>query len=90
MHQRGRKLKVELIEDGGEPQCAADVQAWDFGWQIYYFYEQPFMVTPKSKLRITCTYDTRESASEPVLPPGWGTQNEMCLAGLFIVPNVTP
>ena len=88
MHQRGRKLKVELIEDGGEPQCAADVQAWDFGWQIYYFYEQPFMVTPKSKLRITCTYDT-QSASEPVLP-GWGTQNEMCLAGLFIVPNVTP
>lgn len=86
MHQRGRKLKVELIEDGGAPQCAADVQAWDFGWQIYYFYDQPLPLTPKSKLRITCDYDT-QSAQSPVLP-GWGTQNEMCLAGLFVVPNM--
>ena len=86
MHQRGRKLKVELIEDGGAPQCAADVQAWDFGWQLYYFYDQPLPLTPKSKLRITCEYDTSDAAS-PVLP-GWGTQNEMCLAGLFVVPNL--
>lgn len=88
MHQRGRKLKVELIEGGGAPQCAADVQRWDFNWQLYYFYEQPLALTTKSKLRITCEYDT-QSANEPVLP-GWGTQNEMCLAGLFIVPNVAP
>lgn len=88
MHQRGRKLRVELVEAGGEPQCAADVQRWDFGWQLYYFYEQPIPLTTKSVLRITCEYDT-QSASEPVLP-GWGTQNEMCLAGLFIVPHADP
>ena len=88
MHQRGRKLRVDLIEDGGAPQCTADVQRWDFNWQLYYFYDQPIPLTTKSKLRITCEYDT-QSATEPVLP-GWGTQNEMCLAGLFIVPNVTP
>lgn len=88
MHQRGRKLRVDLVEDGGAPMCAADVQRWDFNWQLYYFYEQPIALTAKSVLRITCEYDT-QSASEPVLP-GWGTQNEMCLAGLFIVPNVTP
>ncbi len=86
MHQRGRKLKIELIEDGGAPQCAADVQAWDFAWQLYYFYDQPLSLTAKSKLRITCEYDT-QSADTPVLP-GWGTQNEMCLAGLFVVPNM--
>ncbi len=86
MHQRGRKLKVELIEGSDAPQCAADVQAWDFGWQIYYFYDKPLPLTTKSKLRITCEYDTRD-AKTPVLP-GWGTQNEMCLAGLFVVPNL--
>ncbi len=85
MHQRGRKLRVELIEDGGAPQCAADVKAWDFNWQLFYFYDQPLPLTPKSTLRITCEYDT-QSATEPVLP-GWGTQNEMCLAGIFIVPK---
>lgn len=88
MHQRGRKLKVELLEDGGPPQCAADVQSWDFNWQLYYFYKDPVPLTTKSLLRITCEYDT-QSAADPVLP-GWGTQNEMCLAGLFIVPNPSP
>lgn len=85
MHQRGRKLTVELIEGDAAPQCAADVQQWDFDWQLYYFYDQPLPLTTNSKLRITCDYDTR-GATEPILP-GWGTQNEMCLAGVFIVPD---
>ncbi|MCY1013882.1 hypothetical protein OV079_51830 [Nannocystis pusilla] len=43
-------------------------------------------LTQDSKLRITCDYDTR-GAKDPVLP-GWGTSNEMCLAGVFIVPDL--
>mgnify|MGYP002777812993 CR=1 FL=1 len=85
MHQRGRKMQVELIEGDAAPQCAADVQRWDFGWQLYYFYEQPFPLTTKSKLRVTCDFNT-EGLTEPVLP-GWGTENEMCLAGIFVVPK---
>ncbi len=85
MHQRGRTMLVELIEDGGAPQCAAEVERWDFGWQLYYFYEQPFALTPKTKMRVTCNFDT-QGATEPVTP-GWGTQNEMCLAGIFVVPK---
>jgi hypothetical protein len=85
MHQRGRKLKVELVEGDAAPRCAADVQRWDFDWQLYYFYDEPVPLTLDSKLRITCDYDTR-GATEPVLP-GWGTHNEMCLAGVFIVPD---
>jgi hypothetical protein len=85
MHQRGRKFRVELIEDGGAPQCATDVKAWDFNWQLFYFFDKPVPLTTKSKLRVTCEFDT-QGATEPVLP-GWGTQNEMCLAGLFIVPK---
>ncbi|MDC0667951.1 monooxygenase [Nannocystis radixulma] len=85
MHQYGRKQRVELIEGDAGPRCAADVQRWDFGWQLYYFYDEPLPLTLNSKLRITCDYDTR-SATDPVLP-GWGTNNEMCLAGVFIVPD---
>lgn len=84
MHQRGRKMHVELIEGDGAPQCAADVQRWDFNWQIYYFYDQPLTLTANSRLRVTCEFDT-QGATAPVLP-GWGTENEMCLAGIFIVP----
>jgi hypothetical protein len=36
------------------------------------------------RLEVTCEFDTR-GATGPVTP-GWGTQNEMCLAGLYLVP----
>jgi hypothetical protein len=85
MHQYGRKLTVELVEGDGAPRCAADVQRWDFDWQLYYFFDQPLPLSLASKLRITCEYDTR-GATGPVLP-GWGTENEMCLAGVFVVPE---
>lgn len=83
MHEYGRKLRVELIQ-GDESQCAADVQNWDFHWQLFYFYKTPFTITPETRMRVTCTYNTLD-ADEPVTP-GWGTRNEMCLAGLFLVP----
>lgn len=83
MHERGRTWRAELI-DGDETTCAGEVKAWNFEWQLFYFFEKPLIVRPGSKLRVTCGFDTR-GASEPVTP-GWGTQNEMCLAGLFVVP----
>ena len=83
MHERGRKWSATLLGDDGE-QCIGDVQAWDFDWQLYYFYDQPRIVRPDTKLRVTCDFDTR-GADGPVTP-GWGTQNEMCLAGLYVVP----
>ncbi len=83
MHERGRKWSAKLI-DGDAEQCIGEVDAWDFDWQLYYFYEQPMLVGPDTKLEVTCDFDTRGAAG-PV-KPGWGTQNEMCLAGLFVVP----
>jgi hypothetical protein len=83
MHERGRRWRAELVDDDGA-RCAGEVQAWDFDWQLFYFYDEPLVIRPGTKLRVTCEYDTRDVAA-PVTP-GWGTQNEMCLAGLFVVP----
>jgi hypothetical protein len=83
MHERGRKWSARFV-DGDETQCIGDVQNWDFDWQLYYFYDQPQIVRPGTRLEVTCDFDTR-GADGPVTP-GWGTQNEMCLAGLYVVP----
>ena len=83
MHERGRKWNARLV-NGDETQCIGDVQAWDFNWQLYYFYEQPQIVRPGDRLEVTCDFDTR--GAEGPVTPGWGTQNEMCLAGLYVVP----
>ena len=84
MHERGREMKIEIIEPGGEETCVAEVPNWDFGWQIYYFYQNPIPLRPGQRLRVTCNFDTR-GVTEPIAP-GWGTQNEMCLAGVFVAP----
>lgn len=84
MHERGRRWRAELLEDGRPAQCVGDVQAWDFDWQLFYFYERPLVLRPGTRLRVTCEFDTRDAPAP--ITPGWGTQNEMCLAGLFVVP----
>ncbi|MCA9714383.1 MAG: hypothetical protein H6713_14600 [Myxococcales bacterium] len=85
MHEFGRKIQMTVDHgDGQGPQCAADVQRWDFDWQLYYFYEEPLTLGPGSSIEVTCDFNT-EGMDEP-LWPGWGTYNEMCLMGLFLVP----
>lgn len=83
MHERGRKWRATVVDDAGE-RCLGDVQRWDFAWQLYYFFNDPPILTSTSRVQVTCDYDTRD-VTEPITP-GWGTQNEMCLAGLFVVP----
>jgi mono/diheme cytochrome c family protein len=81
MHELGRKYRMNLI-DGDAQSCGIDVQSWDFHWQRMYFYDKPIALDPQQAVQVTCDFDT-SSKSEPVLP-GWGTQNEMCLATLFV------
>lgn len=83
MHERGRTWRAELV-DPDNTQCLGDVQRWNFAWQYYYFYATPPILSPTSSLRVSCEYDTRGD-TDPITP-GWGTQNEMCFAGLLVVP----
>ncbi|MEX1363202.1 MAG: hypothetical protein AB1Z98_08755 [Nannocystaceae bacterium] len=83
MHEQGRSMHFEIDGPAG-PECVADVPRWDFGWQLQYFYEQPRPLVAGETLRVTCDFDTT-GATEPVVP-GWGTRNEMCLMGMYLVP----
>jgi hypothetical protein len=84
MHQYGRTQRVEIMKGGAPKACAVDVKSWDFNWQLYYFYDQPLRLEPGDKVRVTCGFDTSKR-TDAVLP-GWGTENEMCFLGLFLVP----
>jgi hypothetical protein len=82
MHELGHKYRMTIAQGAAEASCAADVQQWDFHWQRLYFYQQPIALTPDTTIAVTCDFDT-SSRTKPVLP-GWGTQNEMCLATLYL------
>lgn len=83
MHTLGKKFNLSMRR-GEENVCAADVQNWDFNWHRMYFYDQPIRIGEHDPIRVTCDYDTSHLTEETY--PGWGTQNEMCLALMFIVP----
>ena len=84
MHQRGTGMEVRFdIEQ--EETCGAHVDRWDFNWQRMYFYEEPITMTYGDTVRVTCDFDT-SADTKPVLP-GFGTDDEMCLLGLYIVPR---
>jgi hypothetical protein len=83
MHGTGRQLSASL-EGEGASTCAAQVPQWDYNWQQMYFYETPLSWAASRSLHVKCTYDTRDRSS-PVRP-GLGTNDEMCLFGLYLVP----
>jgi Copper type II ascorbate-dependent monooxygenase, C-terminal domain len=82
MHELGRKYRMMVSSGDDPPECAIDIQRWNFHWQRMYFYEQPWLLDADSSISVSCDYDT-SSRSAPV-SPGWGTRNEMCLAALYI------
>ena len=86
MHELGRRQQLAVRRDGtGADECLAEVESWDFDWQLFYFYDQPPVIGRDDVLDITCGYDT-SATTDPTLP-GWGTDNEMCLMVLMIVPQ---
>ncbi len=85
MHKRGRKMTIEIERADGERLCGTQVDRYDFNWQQMYFFEQPLHVDFGDTLRVRCEWDTRGDTA-PVTP-GYGTANEMCLVGLYAVPE---
>lgn len=83
MHQRGRRMTIDFDVAGSGEVCGADVDRYDFDWQRAYFLEEPLHMSLSDSIRVTCDWDTRGD-TDPVLP-GFGTSDEMCLVGLFVV-----
>jgi hypothetical protein len=80
MHTLGRTMKLEKIADGVET-CIADVPRWDFHWQRFYFFEGPIAYDTGDVSRVSCTFDTRGRTEQ--IAWGEGTQDEMCLFGVY-------
>lgn len=82
MHQRGSAFDFKIVRDGAPNECSAEIVAWDFEWQLLYFYDEPRHIDGNDAFKVTCTFDTT-SMTSPVLP-GWGTNYEMCLLAAVV------
>lgn len=80
MHTLGRSMRVELA--GSSNECLLDVPRWDFNWQLAYWLDRPVTIRPTDSATITCTYNTMER--DETVTWGDGTQDEMCLAFVYV------
>ena len=80
MHTRGIGAQVHVQRSSDT--CLLDLDGWSFHWQHMYWYAQPFTVNKGETLRVTCHYDT--SADTTNVTWGEGTNDEMCLAYLYV------
>ncbi|HET6585586.1 MAG TPA: hypothetical protein VFG69_19135, partial [Nannocystaceae bacterium] len=84
MHKRGRTMTIDFDSDAGMA-CGARVDRWDFDWQQAYFLEQPLSVRLDQQMHVTCNWNTIDDSAP--IAGGFGTEDEMCLVGLYVVPN---
>lgn len=81
MHELGTHISV-TIGDGAEESCLVDAPRYSFHWQRLYFLDKPITVDANTPIHVNCTFDT--TSRTEVTTWGEGTQEEMCVAGLFV------
>lgn len=89
MHQIGTDTRTTLNPDTPDEQILLDIPDWDFHWQSDYWFADPVWVEPGDTVRLTCTWDNSASRDNPeprYIVWGEGTNDEMCLAGLTVLP----
>ena len=81
MHELGRRMQVRYLEAGEDGTCGMYVDRWDFQWQQAFMYEKPFILSPNDSIEVTCEWNSM--GRDTAVKPGLGTQQEMCLFGIY-------
>ena len=81
MHTRGRSASHTITHTDGSETCLADVEDWDFNWQMSYRLAEPVRLEAGATLNLTCVFD---NTGDEELNWGEDTDQEMCLGITFM------
>jgi hypothetical protein len=81
MHTRGTKQELALHHADGRKECMVDIPRWNFHWQRFYPFSTPKILEPGEKMSIECHWDNE---SDSTLNWGEGTDEEMCMTGVYV------
>ena len=82
MHTLGKTMQLDRVQDG-KSECLANFDHWHFYRQRFFEYASPLVLKAGEKLRVSCVYNTQNSA-EPVVM-GERILDEQCLASLLVL-----
>jgi hypothetical protein len=83
MHLHGKSISVG-IRRGGAETLLVDIPRWDFHWQGGYQFVTPEPIRTGDVVELRCVFDN--VAGTVPLTWGEGTEDEMCLAFLYLTP----
>jgi len=83
MHKLGKSEYGKVVRADGSEECLMDVPRWDFNWQLMYMFEDPVVMQPDDKIHMECVFDSSDESSTVYW--GDGTNDEMCLFGVFAI-----
>ena len=80
MHEMGKQIRVG-IDRAGQDHCLVDVPDWDFNWQQFYMFQEPFLLQDNDAANVRCTWD---NPTDEFVRWGSSTSDEMCIAYAYI------
>ena len=89
MHTMGSRFSLTLKPGASDEQVIFEIPQWDFNWQGRYQYATPIRVAEGDFVRISCTWNKGAGDAQKYTLWGEGTQDEMCLSSLTILPDDT-
>jgi hypothetical protein len=87
MHERGKSFRLDLNPATPASQIVLDLPYWDFHWQGSYQFVTPIPVKRGDTMRIACTWDNTRKPNPRYIVWGEGTDDEMCLGVITILPD---
>jgi hypothetical protein len=83
MHQLGSSAEVSLLKSNGTVKSLVSIPEWDFDWQLAYQLAEPVRFEEGDQISLRCTYD---NDAPDAIDANWGegTDDEMCVANLYI------
>jgi hypothetical protein len=85
MHTLGKSVRLSVVRLDGSETCLVDIPAWDFDQQQTFRLAEPLTIAGEAdEIVLTCTWDNPTDREV-----NWGdrTEDEMCLATMYITPR---
>ena len=84
MHTLGSGAEVMVKRANGDEEVLVRVEDYDFDWQFTYRFSEPTVFEPGDTMHLTCNFDNDRPED---VNWGEGSDEEMCVANLFIAPR---
>lgn len=84
MHRYASKMRVLALHADGSSDCLLQIDEWEFGWEMPYWFAEPIRLEPEDEIYVECHFDNSAANQPEGQEPrdiAWGDNDQdMCVA----------